>query len=635
MLISSSYLGHEASLNTQPKIEIYGDRGKSLGIGLLGLLMTGCSAFALFIGIGFAIGIAGVLFFGLATLVAFAQAARPMRLTVSDAGVACSALRSWTMAWDEVRGVRLVASGSSSSVAVDYEPQARPPRPFGRRRDSRHIPNLLAESPERVCKIIAEALEAARGQTAPGTPVLPSLAPEIIEPPGWTVPWISVAQVIVLSLIFAAETHFPVSPAAGDGNLSDLTLVAFGASSRVLTIDDGQWFRVMTAPLLHANVAHLVGNIMALLWAGWSLERLVGRVWFTAVYVAGGLAGEVASLLVNPPSLIDVGASGAIMALFATAYVVSFHYRGSPWQSRLQGRAVGILGPAIFHFGRNDGSLQINIAAHVGGAAAGLAVGWFLLRHWPRDAPHPRSRVFATAIAGIGGAAVLAAVGPATHYYRDLADLTGAEAAFEAGDLGHASREVADFLAKRPDDGEAWSLKGHIELSEGDARGAAASFDRAYRLRRDPGDLSEHGLAAFYAGDAAAAMSDLRQAAATGASPYPAIWLDMIRLREGLEPSLTPGDLSGAGSGWPKPVAQMFAGLITPDALHSIAARARRTATVDELCEADVYIAEWDLAHTRRDAARTGFRRAVGECPPGFDETLIARQELALPDTAP
>ena len=621
-------------MDSSSPIVIGSDRSKVLRIGLLGLLMTACAAFDLVIGIERTIGVAGLVFFGIATLAIFGQAAIPMTLTVSNAGIALRSLRPWTMTWDEVSGVRLVTSGSSSSVAVGYKPHARPHLPFGRRRAGRHIPNLLAESPERVCEILAEALARARGPADPGAPVLPRPAPEAIEPPGRTVPWVSIALAIDLSLIFVAEIRFPVSPATGGGAPSHLTLVAFGASSRALTIGDGQWFRVVMAPLLHLNASHLILNLLALLWAGWLLERSVGRVWFAAVYAAGGLAGEVASLCVNPPDTIGVGASGAIMALFAAVYAVSFHYRGSPWKNRMQSRAVGILAPTLIHVG-NGGGIQVNVAAHVGGAVAGVAIGLVLLRQWPRDARYPRHRGFAAALAGFGAVTVLAAVGPTAHEYWELMALDRAERFLIAGDRDQASREIADVLADRPDDGEAWNLKGQIEFAEGDPRGAAEAFGTAYQIRRDPADLGLRGLAAFYAGDTAAAMSDLREAAATGGGLYPAIWLDMIRLREGMEAKLTPGRLADAGSDWPEQVAEMFAGMMTPEALHAIAKRTPRTAADDRLCEADVYVAEWDLAHARRDAARAGFRQAVGECPPGFGETFIAREELARAETAP
>ncbi len=58
-------------------------------------------------------------------------------------------------------------------------------------------------------------------------------------------------------------------------------------------------------------------NVVGLFIAGRKLEHLVGPAWFGAIYVVSALCGAFASLALNAPTLITVGASGAIMGLFA------------------------------------------------------------------------------------------------------------------------------------------------------------------------------------------------------------------------------------------------------------------------------------------------------------------------------
>lgn len=133
----------------------------------------------------------------------------------------------------------------------------------------------------------------------------------------------------------------------------------------------GQWWRVLTATLLHANLTHLFFNGYALYLLGPQLERGVGSLAFAALYVASGLAGGLA-FLVSAPEQVAVGASGAIFGLFGAWFGASWVNRDTP-----QGRA------GVSQFGV---LLLINLAlplfipniaweAHVGGLAIGAVTG--------------------------------------------------------------------------------------------------------------------------------------------------------------------------------------------------------------------------------------------------------------------
>ena len=86
-------------------------------------------------------------------------------------------------------------------------------------------------------------------------------------------------------------------------------------------------------------------NGICLFLAGRVLENLVGRAWLGATFTLGALGGSVVSLALNPPTRISVGASGAIMALFASIYTLSFHYGAGAVRTQLQTRALSVLIP--------------------------------------------------------------------------------------------------------------------------------------------------------------------------------------------------------------------------------------------------------------------------------------------------
>jgi membrane associated rhomboid family serine protease len=149
-----------------------------------------------------------------------------------------------------------------------------------------------------------------------------------------------------------------------------MPLTLFGAQINELVLD-GQWWRVLTATMLHAGIMHLAFNGYALYVLGPQLERGVGSAAFAALYVASGIAGGVA-FLVGMPAGVAVGASGAIFGLFGA-------YLAAAWVNRdsAAGRAgLSQLGTLLL----------INLAlplfipgiawqAHVGGLVTGLAIG--------------------------------------------------------------------------------------------------------------------------------------------------------------------------------------------------------------------------------------------------------------------
>src|ERR1700739_286728 len=103
-----------------------------------------------------------------------------------------------------------------------------------------------------------------------------------------------------------------------------------------LVLESGVWYRLRSAPFLHADAGHLVMNAIALYLAGRSLEWLVGRAWVGAAYVVGALTGSLLSLALTSNLIVSVGASGAIMGVFAVMLVVSVHFPTGPIRAGLQ-----------------------------------------------------------------------------------------------------------------------------------------------------------------------------------------------------------------------------------------------------------------------------------------------------------
>jgi len=164
----------------------------------------------------------------------------------------------------------------------------------------------------------------------------------------------------------------------GDGTGSDQLLRVQEAMviSRQF-IDDGEWYRLVSAGFVHFGIFHIAMNMLLLYQLGRLLEPSLGTLRFGLVYTASLLAGSAGALLLSPDALTG-GASGAVFGLMA-AGVVGLRQRGvNPLQTGLGLTFVINLLITIAIPG-------VSIGGHFGGAIAGALCGAAMI-------PPPRTR---------------------------------------------------------------------------------------------------------------------------------------------------------------------------------------------------------------------------------------------------
>ncbi|MBV9569246.1 MAG: rhomboid family intramembrane serine protease, partial [Hyphomicrobiales bacterium] len=216
-------------------------------------------------------------------------------------------------------------------------------------------------------------------------------------------PLLTYAILTLLIGAYLCELAFATSPMKGlDTGLQ--TLLALGALSHPL-VTAGQWFRLLSSAFLHLNLLHLAMNGLCLYLAGRVLEPLLGRSWLGVIFLVGALGGSAASLMINPPNLLSVGASGAIMALFAAMYMLSFRFEKVA-RTQLQSRALGVLVPSLVPLGTSIGSGRVDYGAHFGGGVVGVLLGLALVALWPKDEILPRFQKGAACAVGAGATAL-------------------------------------------------------------------------------------------------------------------------------------------------------------------------------------------------------------------------------------
>jgi membrane associated rhomboid family serine protease len=127
-------------------------------------------------------------------------------------------------------------------------------------------------------------------------------------------------------------------------------------------LDQGEWWRLITAAFLHASLIHLGFNMLVLWFVGAPVEMAIGRGRYLAVYIVSGLAGSAGAILFSP-DVVTVGASGAIFGIFGAALVLEM--QGS---KVLGGQALGlIVVNLVFTFAIPN----ISVGGHVGGLIGG------------------------------------------------------------------------------------------------------------------------------------------------------------------------------------------------------------------------------------------------------------------------
>lgn len=256
-------------------------------------------------------------------------------------------------------------------------------------------------------------------------------------------------------------------------------------------MDDGEFWRLFTAPLLHASPAHLVGNLVALLVAGSMLEPMVGIGWFGAVYFVGGFCGTVTSILINPAGLQSVGASGAIMSCLACLFALSFH-DGAPRPKRMRRISASLLFPALAP-AVSHGAV-VDIYAHAGGTMAGVALAFTLLVLWPDDKPQIPGRSAAALVAAAFMSLTVIAFAVSATSYRAYADQAAnfiPEAQLRSS--ASATDETSNTLiAKYPDDPRGHMLRAIYFLRQGRLGDSESQFQVATDLAAThPGLLPE------------------------------------------------------------------------------------------------------------------------------------------------
>lgn len=168
--------------------------------------------------------------------------------------------------------------------------------------------------------------------------------------------------IIAIHIILYLLTALPIFPSK----------YLFGLLAGVnLYVVNGEYWRLVTPIFMHAGFAHMLFNSFSLVLFGPALEQLLGKTKFILLYLATGIAANIATLILEPLTYTHVGSSGAIFGLFG--FYISITMFRKAMMSRENSQTIMTI--AIIAVVMTFVQSNINITAHIFGMLAGFLTG--------------------------------------------------------------------------------------------------------------------------------------------------------------------------------------------------------------------------------------------------------------------
>jgi rhomboid protease GluP len=147
-----------------------------------------------------------------------------------------------------------------------------------------------------------------------------------------------------------------------------------------LVVEQGEYYRIVTAFFLHFGIAHLFNNMLLMGYLGVRLEQYLGHVKFAMLYLLTGIAGNVFSLiyyLSREPYASCAGASGAVFGIVGAMLWLVIKHRG-----HLEGLTTRqLLLMILFTLYNGVTGTGINNVAHVAGLISGILLCMVFTHH--------------------------------------------------------------------------------------------------------------------------------------------------------------------------------------------------------------------------------------------------------------
>ena len=184
--------------------------------------------------------------------------------------------------------------------------------------------------------------------------------------------WATASLVAINVLVFAVLEIL--------GNTEDAYfMLNHGAIYPTNILEDGEYWRLITATFMHFGFTHLLNNMIILIAAGNILEKAMGHWKYLLLYLLAGLGGSTLSFvqMVHSGSYsVVAGASGAIFGIVGALLWVVIVHRGR--YESLTGKGLLFMIAICLYYGIATGG--VDNWGHLGGLIGGFLLGILLYR---------------------------------------------------------------------------------------------------------------------------------------------------------------------------------------------------------------------------------------------------------------
>lgn len=201
------------------------------------------------------------------------------------------------------------------------------------------------------------------------------------------IPWITYLNLAICVLVYAIEAYLSHSLTINSNVIlhmgAEISRGKGGSLGQFIGSNLFNW-QNWCATWLHFSFMHIAENMIFLLLVGTMIEKFYGHLRFLLLYVLTGFLGNVTQATLQPHS-VSAGASTALFGIMIAGYVLKHTMKSVQGVNmvayQISNQLIGLFVlNIILDIGQNNpaASTQIAILGHLGGALAGLFLGYAL-----------------------------------------------------------------------------------------------------------------------------------------------------------------------------------------------------------------------------------------------------------------
>lgn len=189
---------------------------------------------------------------------------------------------------------------------------------------------------------------------------------------GKQTPWVTILLVTVNIV------YFLFLELAGSST-DNLFMVQHGAMYAPYVLENGEYFRLITAMFMHFGYDHISSNMLMLCVLGYRLEKTMGNIRYLALYMLSGVMANVISMLADLSlgrQVVSAGASGAVFGVVGGLLYAVLANHGH--LEDLSSRQIIVMILLSLYFGYT--SVGVDNIAHIAGLVLGFVLAMILYR---------------------------------------------------------------------------------------------------------------------------------------------------------------------------------------------------------------------------------------------------------------